>query len=142
MSHYVLDTDILTLFEQGHPAITQRVLGQPASRLSITIITIEEQLTGWYTLVRRATRRDRLAMAYEQLAESVRLLANFSILSFSEPAILRYEQLRALKLNIGSMDLRIAAIVLEAGLVLVSRNLRDFGRVPGLTVEDWSTPMP
>ena len=52
-------------------------------------------------------------MAYEQLAESVQLLANFLILSFTEPAILRFEQLRALKFDIGSMDLRIAAIVLE-----------------------------
>ena len=142
MSHFVLDTDILSLFQRGHPSVEQRVLGQPISNLGITVISVEEQLTGWYALIRRTTRRDLLAMAYEQLAESVQLLANFLILSFTEPAILRFEQLRALKLNIGSMDLRIAAIVLENGSILVSRNLRDFGRVPGLTVEDWSAPTP
>jgi tRNA(fMet)-specific endonuclease VapC len=50
----------------------------------------------------------------------------------------RFEDLRTMRLNIGSMDLRIAAIVREAGCVLVTRNVRDFQRVPELVIEDWS----
>jgi tRNA(fMet)-specific endonuclease VapC len=41
-------------------------------------------------------------------------------------------------LNVLKNDLRIAAVTLEHGGILVSRNLRDFQRVPGLQVEDWT----
>ncbi len=62
----------------------------------------------------------------------------FVVLSFPETAILRFEQLRSLRLNVGLMDLRIAAIALENSLTIVTRNQRDFGRVPGLAIVDWS----
>jgi predicted nucleic acid-binding protein len=39
--------------------------------------------------------------------------------------------------GIGKIDLRIAAIALEQKAPVVSRNLRDFRRVPNLAVEDW-----
>jgi tRNA(fMet)-specific endonuclease VapC len=65
-------------------------------------------------------------------------LAKWRILPYTEPAIAQVAQLKALHLNVRLMDLRIAAIALANGAVVVTRNRRDFGRVPGLTVEDWS----
>jgi tRNA(fMet)-specific endonuclease VapC len=50
----------------------------------------------------------------------------------------RFEELRSLKLNVGSMDLRIAAITIDTGCILVTRNRRDFKRISGLPLEDWS----
>jgi tRNA(fMet)-specific endonuclease VapC len=56
----------------------------------------------------------------------------------TEPAIARIAHLKSLRLNVRVMDLRIAAVALENLAVVVTRNRRDFERVPGLRVEDWS----
>jgi tRNA(fMet)-specific endonuclease VapC len=79
-----------------------------------------------------------MAHAYQRLADTVRVLGRLPILSYTLPAIQRFEQLRLLKLKIGKMDLRIAAIVLEHSGTLVTRNQRDFQRVSGLPAVDWS----
>ena len=72
------------------------------------------------------------------MAHFARLIRQLPILAFTVPAIQRYRQLTKMKLNVGKNDLRIAAIALEAGATVVTRNLRDFGRVPNLQLEDWS----
>lgn len=53
MSLYVLDTDILSLYRRGHAEVVRHTLTHPPEALAITIITVEEQLSGWYTLLRR-----------------------------------------------------------------------------------------
>src|SRR5688572_3344339 len=126
MSLFVLDTDTLVLFQEGHEAVCRRVLSHPMEELAISVITVEEQLPGWYTLLRRAKSTEQLARAYQRLANAVQLLSQFRILSFTAPAIDRFEQLKRQKLGVKHMDLRIAAITLEHAGTLVTRNLRDF----------------
>jgi tRNA(fMet)-specific endonuclease VapC len=138
MSLFVLDTDILTLYYRGDATVVRSVNARPASQLAISVLTVDEQLTGWYTLTRQARRPDEIARAYAHLGDAVVRLARWRILPYTESAIARVAQLKALRLNVRVMDLRIAAIALENSAVVVSRNQRDFGRVPGLVVEDWS----
>jgi tRNA(fMet)-specific endonuclease VapC len=138
MSLFVLDTDILSLYYRGDPSVVQRADARPAGDLAISIMTVDEQLTGWYTLTRRARQPKEIAQAYGHLGDAVVRLARWRILPYTEAAVVRVGQLKALRLNIRLMDLRIAAIALENGAVVVTRNLRDFGRVPLLTIEDWS----
>jgi tRNA(fMet)-specific endonuclease VapC len=138
VSQYVLDTDVFSLWRLAHPVVSQRVSSCPVGDLFVTIITVEEQLMGWSTQLRRVRKRDDLARVYQHLTDTVDWLAGTQILSFTEPAIVRYEYLRTLRLNIGGYDLRIAGIALEHAAILVTRNLRDFQRVPNLIVEDWS----
>jgi tRNA(fMet)-specific endonuclease VapC len=139
MNRYTLDSDILSLAQRGDIKVNQAIRSRSPAQVSITVISVEEQLTGWYTLLRRVQRPDLVALAYRSLAESIPFLAGFAILSYSERAIARYAQLGAMRLNVGPNDLRIAAIALEHGATVVTRNERDFRRVPGLAVENWAS---
>jgi tRNA(fMet)-specific endonuclease VapC len=107
--------------------------------LAITVITVEEQLAGWYRKLRQSRKPHDVARAYQELADAVHALGHWRILTFGVPAIARYTRLTALRLNVGKMDLRISAVVLENGATLVTRNIRDFQRVPGLVLEDWAS---
>ena len=138
MTPYILETDTLTLAQQGHPRVSQQCQARPTSDLAITVISVEEELSGWYTMLRKARRPHDLARAYQRLAVMVPFLAQWKILPFTTAAIARAQYLIGLRLNVRHMDLRIAAIVLEDGGTLVTRNTRDFSRVPGLVLEDWS----
>src|SRR6266699_249242 len=119
---FVLDTDSLTLFQEGHPAVCGQFLLQPPDTVAITVLSVEEQLSGWYTQVRQAKRPERLAWAYRRLAESISFLARLQILTYDENAMRRFEELRKQKIKIGRTDLRIASTVLESGATLVTEN--------------------
>lgn len=137
MSTYILDTDTLSLYRNGHGSVCQRV-NFHIMDIAVSVISVEEQLSGWYTALRRAKRSDVLAHVYQELADNTAFLATLPILSFTESAILHYQQLLKAKLGVRKMDLRIAAITLENNAILVTRNIRDFQRVPNLIIEDWS----
>ena len=51
-----------------------------------------------------------------------------------------WAHLATLGTPIGPYDLQIASIALHHGLTLVTHNVAEFGRVPGLVVEDWEVP--
>jgi tRNA(fMet)-specific endonuclease VapC len=139
MALYVLDTDTLTLLQHNDPLVAARVTAA-GNQVAITAITLDEQLTGRFAQIRRAQQPSQIESAYTRLAEAVVALASLPILPYTQAAIARYGQLLAQKLNVGKNDLRIGAIALEYGAVVVTRNVRDFGRIPNLIVEDWSTP--
>lgn len=137
MSLFVLDTDTLTLLQRRVPIVCERAAVH-ASECAITVLTVEEQLSGWYALLRKAKRPDQLIEAYRSLAENVRFLSQLRILDYDQMALSRYEELRRQKLNLGKFDLRIAAVALHHNAIVVTCNVRDFQRVPALPIEDWS----
>lgn len=139
MIRFVLDTDVLTLLQHGHAKLLQRLLAAVPGEVAVTIISVEEQVSGWYSLLRKAKSNSGLAFAYQSLADLVLRLAKHQIVSFTEPAICRFDALKSQHLGVRAMDLRIAAIALEINATVVTRNLRDFQLVPGLKCEDWSS---
>ncbi len=138
MIRFVLDTDILSLLQHGHPTVVGHLGRYPPSEVATTIITVEEQLTAWYTLLRRAKRAVDLVPVYERMAETIRFLRRLPILTFSNEAAEIYERLRKEKPRTGRMDLRIAAVAVANGATLVTRNVSDFEGIEGLTISDWS----
>jgi tRNA(fMet)-specific endonuclease VapC len=60
------------------------------------------------------------------------------VIGFNAKAGHVYDGLQQERIRIGRMDLKIAAIALASNATLLSRNITDFSKVPGLRVEDWS----
>ena len=71
------------------------------------------------------------------MIDSLLFLARLPILPLTLPAIARFQHLMGLKLNVGRMDLRIAAIVLENQGVLITRNVRDFEDTRVALINPW-----
>jgi tRNA(fMet)-specific endonuclease VapC len=138
MTLFALDTDVLSLLIQGNEAVRAHVQALTGNRFSVTIVTVEETLTGWYSQIRQAKNDARLVRTYAELQRSVEFFRQIQILPFGDAAATIYRQLRTEHRRRGKNDLRIAAIALACGAVVISRNQRDFRDIVGLAVSDWS----
>lgn len=70
-----------------------------------------------------------------------RIHRDFTILPivlFDKAAATVFDGLQSQRIQLATMDLRIAAIALSGGLILLTRNSQDFGKVPALKMEDWT----
>lgn len=139
---YVLDTDYLSLILRAESnlgnQIRHRMQNIGLSEFATTIANYEEQTRGWLAFAAKTNNLAQLIEAYRRLHRHLSLYCSIQILDFDELAATQFQALKAAKLGVGTMDLRIAAIVLAHGATLLSRNLQDFQRVPGLNVEDWT----
>jgi tRNA(fMet)-specific endonuclease VapC len=139
MSRFLLDTNVLTLAQFGHRAVLGHLASHPVTEIALPIIALQEQMNGWLGRIPRLKTPKQQADWYNRFVNHMLpVWREFEVLSFTEPAILRFDHLRSLRLNVGLMDLRIAAIALECSCIVVTSNTRDFGRVPGLTTVDWT----
>jgi len=138
MKLYVLDTDHASLFQREHPRVVAQVGEKPPEQLAVTIITVEEQLKGWLAQIKRASSSHTRVKAFAGLRKSVQYFNTIQILDYDIAAEDQFTNLRQQKIRVGTQDLRIAAIALATVSILVTRNRSDFGKVPGLVIEDWS----
>lgn len=137
---YLLDTD--------HLSILQRKAGQEYLRLSTwmaqlsalefacCVVSLHEQVLGAHNFINQAKDSGGLVRGYELLERLPRDYLAFAFLPFDSGSAAIYDQLLGQNLRIGAMDLRLAAIGLSRSLIVLTRNVRDFGRVPGLKIED------
>ncbi|WP_309740325.1 MULTISPECIES: hypothetical protein [unclassified Chamaesiphon] len=137
MTLYVFDTDHLSLYGRSNSLLIGR-LQQQSIALTTTAINVEEQVRGRLAQISEAKDGDVLANAYLWLSETVKLLSEFEVLQFTVAAQSIYRDLKSQRIRVGTQDLRIASIVLANQGILLSRNARDFDRVPNLIVENWA----
>jgi tRNA(fMet)-specific endonuclease VapC len=137
MIRYILDTDHLSLAQRRHPQVIARILSTPKDEIAITIITVEEQIRGRFAEIRRHQSGKDCVIAYQQLRQTLDNLLGVSILDFDPAAELIDQMLKSQKLKIGTQDRRIAAIALANNCQVITRNISDFGQIPGLQIENW-----
>lgn len=112
------------------------------AQLNLSIISIDEVVQGWQKVIRGAKSPSDLSKYYTRYTDTIRAIQPFQLLSFEEAAIHRFQLLKSMKLNVGANDLRIGSIAFVRQMVVATRNLRDYGRIPGLILEDWTNPLP
>ncbi len=136
---YLLDTDMLSLLWRGHPRVTERV-AQAREDVAIALVTRIEILQGRFSFVLKAENAERLLQAQRRLRESEDDLGRFTVVSIGPTAGDEFDRLRASRRlkSIGRGDILIAAIALAARATLITRNRKDFERVPGLAIENWA----
>ena len=128
---FVLDSNTIIHAFQGKGRVAERLAAVPPSRLAIPAIALFEVELGVLKSRNSALRRKHLS----QLADACRILA-FDDQCARLAAKLRVD-LEDSGCVIGPLDTLIAATALAHAATLVTRNTREFQRVPGLKIEDW-----
>ena len=139
---YILDTDHMSLLERATTHEAQRLRFRlqkllPAQRCT-TIVSFEEQVRGWMAVLAKARDLEQQIFAYERLKWTLQNYGKLPVMDFDVRAADVFQELQKQRLRIGTMDLKIAAIVIVHNATLLSRNLKDFGKIPTLQVEDWA----
>ncbi|MBK1987571.1 type II toxin-antitoxin system VapC family toxin [Sphaerospermopsis aphanizomenoides BCCUSP55] len=141
---YILDTDHVSLFQNGNPRVAQRISQKKPENLAVTVITFEEKIKGWLNEINKSNNEpfkpnSKLIWGYKGLIDEIEFFKNIQLLAFDNDAYETYQLLVFQKLKrIGARDLRIAAITKSVKGILVTRNWKDFENVPGLLLEDWT----
>ena len=136
---FFLDTDIFTLAYYGNTNLRGRMAREGQS-VGLTVVTRFEVLWGRITALLKSSDSVQLVQAWDNLQRSEIYLNSFSIEPFNDVAIAiskRFENDKALR-KIGRADLLIACIALAHDATLVTRNVKDFAKVPNLKIENWA----
>ena len=103
----------------------QRVEATHPQDIATTIISLEEQVYGRLSAIRRANTPEKLVYAYAKLKYTWQFFNTIQLLEFTPAAQQCYTDLVHQKVRVGTQDLRIAAIVLSVGGIVVTWNQKD-----------------
>lgn len=104
---------------------------------ALTVVTVEEETRGWLAQISRQRDVRRQAAPYNKFQRQIEAFAEWLILPWDADSASSFLNFRRRGLRIGSMDLKIACIVLAHDATLLTRNTLDFAKVSGLRFENW-----
>jgi len=132
---FLLDTNVCVQYLRGkNVLVRQRLAACPTHEVRLCSVVLSELYIGVLRSAKPAKNR----------ADVDQFAAPFGSLPFDDAAAdicarIRHH-LESQGTPIGPYDLQIAAIALAADCTLVTHNTTEFGRVPGLVLEDWELP--
>ena len=133
MLKYMLDTNIIIYTIKNRPEQVRALFKQHAGQLCISTVTLGELVFG-------AERSQQLE---RNLADIEAMIARLEVLPMDNKAAYHFGQIRAelycMGQPIGPYDMMIAGHARASGLILVTNNVKEFARVPGLRLENWYT---
>lgn len=132
MTRYMLDTDICAfILRKSSQELLQRMQTVPIAQQCMSVVTLAELLFGVQASNRKKANREAVDL----------LVRHVEVLEWSKDAADHYADIRmVLKKKgqqLGANDLMIAAHARSLGAVIVTNNVKDFGRVKGLHLENW-----
>jgi tRNA(fMet)-specific endonuclease VapC len=139
---HLLDTDHLSILQHrggvDHAAVLASMSRHAETDVVASVVSFHEQVMGAHARINSAKTQADTVRGYELLFGVIADFRVMPLLPFDGPAVAVFATLTAQKIRISTMDRRIAAVALSRNLVVVTRNARDFGQVPGLRLEDWA----
>lgn len=133
MPRYMLDTDTCSyIMKRSSDVLLKRLQRIALDDICISVITKSELLFGIEVSPKKQQNEEAFAA----------FLSHIDVLDFPNEASAHYGRIRAeLKAKgemIGASDLFIAAHARSLGLTLVTNNTREFSRIRGLAIENWT----
>lgn len=137
----LLDSDHLSVLRDLRHSLRAQLMDKLRicgdSAIYPTAISLEEQMRGWLAELKRRRAVHDHVQIYSELIGLIEFYSAWPVVTFDERAAQIFMVLRAQKIRVGTQDLKIASIAMANDALLLSSNLVDFDRVPGLTVADW-----
>lgn len=132
MLKYMLDSNIVIYTLKDRPERVRKAFERQAGAMCLSTVTLGELIYG----AEKSTQIERNLSVIEGLA------ARLEVSPFDSRAAMHFGQIRAelsrSGATIGPCDMMIAGHARAMGLILVSNNLQEFERVPGLRVQNWA----
>ena len=132
MLKYLLDTNIVIYTMKNRPQQVKRLFQKHEGEMCISAVTLGELVFG----------AEHSQQVEQNLADIEALVARLEVLPLDSKAAYHFGQIRAALYTIGQplgpYDMLIAGHARASGLILVTNNINEFERVPGLLLENWS----